>query len=248
MLDQETVRRLKSVLISRAGGYLRNPVRRDGVTCAVCATPTAGFQRCYICNRHRAHTGLADACAFLTYAIAGQQSAYVMRGYKARPPLEEHRAIVRLLLAVGLSGHAPCPSALAGVPVTHWASVPSLPAQPGEHSLHKIATSLAPGSEVSLSAASEARFPREVSPDHFHSAAPLPLGSHVLLMDDTWTGGGHAQSAALSLRRAGAARVSVLVVARWIKKDFGDNAGFLRDLADRDYDPVICPWTGANCP
>jgi hypothetical protein len=171
-----------------------------------------------------------------------------MRGYKARPPLEEHRSIVRLLLAVGLSGHATCPDVLVGAPVTHWASVPSLPARAGEHSLHKIVANLAPGSEASLFAAPGTRSPRMVSPDHFRSDTPLPRGSHVLVLDDTWTGGGHAQSAALSLRRAGAARVSVLVVARWIKKDFGDNAGFLRDQADRDYDPAICPWTGSKCP
>jgi predicted amidophosphoribosyltransferase len=248
MLDQEAIQRLSSALVSRAGGYLRNPVRQDGLTCAVCATPVVGYQRCFACSRHRAHEGLADACAFLAYAIAGQQSGYVMRGYKARPPLEEHRTIVALLIALGISRHAACPSTLAGVPVTRWASVPSLPAQAGEHPLHKIVRSLGPGEEASLSAASAARSPREVSPEHFRLDTPLPQGTHVLLIDDTWTAGGHAQSAALSLRRAGAARVSLLVVARWIKKDFGSNAGFLRELADHDYDPGICPWTGSSCP
>jgi hypothetical protein len=67
-------------------------------------------------------------------------------------------------------------------------------------------------------------------------------------MDDTWTSGGHAQSAVLALRKAHAAYVSVLVVARWVKEDFGDNAKFLRSLSDRDYDPDICPWTGGACP
>jgi len=70
----------------------------------------------------------------------------------------------------------------------------------------------------------------------------------VLLIDDTWTSGGHAHSAALSLRNAGAARVSVLVVARWLKEDYGNNKQFLADLAARDFDPRICPWTGGPCP
>jgi len=52
----------------------------------------------------------------------------------------------------------------------------------------------------------------------------------------------------LALRRAGATHVSLLVVARWIKEDYGDNARFLRDLAGQDYDPEICPWTGGSCP
>jgi hypothetical protein len=42
--------------------------------------------------------------------------------------------------------------------------------------------------------------------------------------------------------------VSVLVVARWLKQDYGDNKGFIAELATRDYDPRICPWTGAACP
>jgi orotate phosphoribosyltransferase len=70
----------------------------------------------------------------------------------------------------------------------------------------------------------------------------------VLLIDDTWTTGGHAQSAVLALRKAGATRVSVLVVARWLKEDYGDNKKFIAELANRDYDPDICPWTGAACP
>ncbi|MCO5972770.1 hypothetical protein [Actinoallomurus soli] len=67
-------------------------------------------------------------------------------------------------------------------------------------------------------------------------------------MEDTWARGGHAQSAALALRKAGADRISVLVVARWINEDFADNRRFVNDLADRDFDPLICPWTGAVCP
>jgi hypothetical protein len=38
------------------------------------------------------------------------------------------------------------------------------------------------------------------------------------------------------------------VVARWLNKEYGDNKSFIAKLADRDYDPLICPWTGAGCP
>ncbi|HUY51869.1 MAG TPA: hypothetical protein VMV92_40245 [Streptosporangiaceae bacterium] len=255
MLDRETVARLDAALVSRAGGYLRNPVRRERVTCGVCATPAAGYEHCYQCKRHLGQDGLADAAAFLTYAVSGRQSGYVMRGYKARPPVPEHRTIVALLLLLALAKHADCPGALAGAAVTHWAVVPSLPARPGEHplrgiagSLHGIAGQLAPGCEARLAGAASVAFPRDVDPAHFSTGARLPGGSHVLLLDDTWAGGGHAQSAVLALRKAGALRVSVLVVARWIKDDFGDNAKFLRELSGRDYDPGICPWTGGGCP
>lgn len=42
---------------------------------------------------------------------------------------------------------------------------------------------------------------------------------HVLLIEDTWTSGGNAQSAALALRRAGAASVTILALARWLNPE-----------------------------
>jgi hypothetical protein len=251
--DPAAVARLSAALVASAGGYLRNAVRQELLTCAVCATPVTGFRLCYQCQRWRGRTGLADATGFLAYAVAGRQSGYVMQGYKARPPVPEHRTIVTLLVLLGLARHARC-AANAGcagqapVPVTHWATVPSLPARPGEHPLHAIAGRLAPGGEVVLGAAGEVEYSRDVDPGHFRAAAPLPAGAHVLLVDDTWARGGHAQSAVLALRAAGAARISVLVAARWINEDFGGNAAFLRGLSGRDYDPAICPWTGGACP
>lgn len=248
MLDQETVARLSAALVSTAGGYLRNPVRQDRVTCAVCTTPAAGYEHCFQCNQHRGAGKLADAVAPLTYAVAGQQSGYVMRGYKARPPVAEHRTIVTLLLLLALNTHAKCPARLVGTPVTHWATLPSLPSKPGQHPLHGIVGGLPPGREISLTAASRADHPRDVNPAHFTATMRLRPGSHVLLIDDTWAGGGHAQSGALALRAAGAASVSVLVVARWVNEGFADNATFLRGISGRDYDPRICPWTGGVCP
>ena len=126
--------------------------------------------------------------------------------------------------------------------------MPSLPAKPGEHPLHGIVSKLAPGREIALVASSKARSVREINPEHFSTDVQLPPRSHVLVIDDTWAGGGHAQSAVLALRRAGAAHVSVLVIARWINENFGDNAKFLRELSSRDYDPAVCPWTGGACP
>jgi orotate phosphoribosyltransferase len=99
-----------------------------------------------------------------------------------------------------------------------------------------------------LAAAANVPQPRAVDPDHFTCAVQLPQGSHVLLIDDTWTTGGHAQSAVLALRKAGAARVSVLVVARWLKEDYGGNKTFIAELTTVTMTRGICPWTGAACP
>jgi hypothetical protein len=132
--------------------------------------------------------------------------------------------------------------------VGDFSAVPSLPARPQEHPLRSLVAGHAQGMEAPLVALAAVQDPRAVNPDHFACAISLPQASHVLLVDDTWARGGHAQSAVLALRRAGAAKVSVLVVARWIKEDYGDNKKFIAELADRDYDPEMCPWTGGRCP
>ncbi|WP_433180241.1 hypothetical protein [Actinoallomurus sp. CA-150999] len=248
MITPEAEARLRTALVSAAGGYLRNPLRQANVTCAVCTTPVDGFRCCFSCNAHRVHAGLADAVAPLTYAVGLRQSGYIMRGYKAKPPVEEHRRIVAMLLILALSTHTGCAGVLLNAPVTHWTTVPSLPARSGEHPLHQLVKGTAPGTEIPLVASPNVADPRSVNPDHYTAHGLLPRGSHVLVMDDTWARGGHAQSAALALRRAGAARVSVLVVARWINEGFADNRKFLVDLADRDFDPLFCPWTGETCP
>jgi hypothetical protein len=249
MPDQDALARLSASLVARAGGYLRNPVRRELETCAVCARPCSGSALCYPCRVHRGHAGLADATAFLTYAVAGRQSGHVMRGYKAEPrPVGEHRMVVSLLVAVGLAGHGACPGVLADWPVTHWATVPSLPAKAGEHPLHRLVAGLAPGQEVPLIAAEQVQDPRGARPDHFRAGGAVPAGAHVLVIDDTWASGGHAQSAVLALRTAGAGRVSVLVVGRWLSRHHGGTAELLKELEHSDYDPAICPWTGGSCP
>ena len=148
----------------------------------------------------------------------------------------------------GMPTHTGCAGSLVGTPVSHWAIVPSLPAKPGKHPLRSLVTGHASRSEITLAAAEGIRRPREINPAHFTSAVRLPEQSHVLLIDGTWTSGGHAQSASLALRRVGADKVSVLVVARWLKTDFAENQEFVRQLAERDYDPGMCPWTGSSCP
>jgi predicted amidophosphoribosyltransferase len=44
-------------------------------------------------------------------------------------------------------------------------------------------------------------------------------GRRVLLIEDTWTSGGNAQSAALILRRGGAASMTIVAIARWLKPE-----------------------------
>ena len=60
-------------------------------------------------------------------------------------------------------------------------------------------------------------------PGKYEPAGKLS-GEAVLLLDDTWTTGANAQSAAAALRRAGAAAVAVVAIGRHINPEWGSNA------------------------
>jgi len=61
-------------------------------------------------------------------------------------------------------------------------------------------------------------------------------GADVLLLDDTWVSGASAQSAAVALKRAGAARVAVVVIGRYLNPAEPRSSA----LAIDPYDPGIC--------
>lgn len=191
---------------------------------------------------------LADRVGLSTYAIGQQQSGYMMRLYKAEPPVQGSLRVVALLVWDLLANHLQCAEHLAELPVTHWATVPSLPARTGEHRLHRIAGAYSSGvDEAALVAAMESAGPRSLTSKSFTTPAKID-GAHVLLVDDTWTTGGHVQSAAMTLRSAGAAQVSTYVVARWLAPGWGPTDRLLAQKAAGDWSPDLCPWTAGRCP
>lgn len=192
--------------------------------------------------------------AYASYLDPITQSGHLMRGYKnLQIQSGFHRQTVALMAALGLLGHVACPGVLTGVPVSAWATVPSLPPKPGlpTHALHDIVGKLARqgATEVTLTAATSVADPRDVNPDHY-TASRNAAGKHVLVIDDTWTGGGHATSAALAVRAAGATRVSVLVLARWLANGWEQTTPLWakQELTHPDFNPGICPWTQGPCP
>jgi hypothetical protein len=253
--SEHPVQQLLVTLVNRAGGYLRNTVRIPGRTCPVCSTTTnPGYSWCRACDGHRSFgtsRPTADHVGILTYAVEGKQSHYLMRGYKASEPvsIQEHRSVVTLLAFAGLYLHMECLGRIASLPVTHWTSVPSLPAKPGEHPLHQILGPIMVNiPEIPLTAAVNVSAPRAFRDNHFFAAYQLPYASHVLVIDDTWTSGGHAQSAALAVKFAGASKVSILSLARYFRESYGDNEKFASEYLTQDYDPRRCPWRPEGCP
>lgn len=241
-------------LVRRAGGYLRNPVREAGVTCNVCTTPVDGFDRCFVCqNAYRATSGLADLVIPLAYGIQGAQSAFLLRQYKDNPDgrvRQQHGLVVNWLLYLAILLHEGCIGRRVGRAVGCRFAVPSVRGRLGAHPFELITQQMNATRDSPRLVASQADSgERVVSVDKFALDQETDLaGQHVLIIDDTWTTGANAQSAALASRRSGAAAVSVMVVGRWLRPNFGHNAEFIKTRLGRDYDPWMCPVTGADCP
>jgi adenine/guanine phosphoribosyltransferase-like PRPP-binding protein len=85
---------------------------------------------------------------------------------------------------------------------------------------------------------------REYHPHRYRSIDSL-AEPDVLLLDDTWTTGGHAQSAAAALRAAGARKVALVVIGRHLRRDWevvigGPTCGELFDELPKIFDWSIC--------
>ena len=70
--------------------------------------------------------------------------------------------------------------------------------------------------------------------DFLKYLAVRPLdGEAVLLVDDTWTTGANAQSAAAAVKAAGAGRVAAVAIGRHVNREWGDNDRRLLELEGR---------------
>lgn len=160
---------------------------------------------------------MADVVVPVAYAVKGGVHAGNLWRYKsARAGLtaSASAAALRALLLVFLRDHRACVWRAAGADgPTHLAVVPTARGRPGPHPLRAlIAPCLTmPWAEL---AATRGERGRDLDPDRF-VAAPVP-GARVLLVDDTWTTGASAQSAAMALRGAGAAAVATVVLGRHV--------------------------------
>jgi hypothetical protein len=189
------------------------------VACRVCRGPVAaGFSRCYQCELHWRVAGgsLADAVMPIAYAVKGSQLAADLWRYKNgdRAASEKLRATLRDFLC----DHGPCAWRAAGMaaPPGQVAVVPSGQGRPGPHPLALLVASCVELPPVPLSP----RVPdvprgREIGLGWLRVGGAV-AGESVLVVDDTWVSGGSAQSVAVALKLAGAARVVVVVLGRHV--------------------------------
>ena len=208
--------------------------RRGPAVCRTCFNLTDGYTRCYAC----VHGGDAiDVVAPISYSIAGEQLHHALAAYK-RSSERWTTVLVRQLAAVlwrHLAGHERCLARAAGVP--GFSLVTTVPAGQTRcgvpHPLQGIV-----GRAVEPTRDRHAELLRgggRAAPMHTFSAERFEpvrrlAGEPVLLVDDTWTTGASAQSAAAALKRAGAGPVAAVVIGRHLNRDWHDNDRRLRAL------------------
>ena len=220
----------------------------------MCGTPVDGYERCFRCYQHDTIAGIADVVVPLTYGIERTQSGIPLRHYKDDVSAEaraQHGRLIRRLLYLAIMKHQKCIEKRVGTSITMGVTVPSLNRRPGVHPFTAIAQAMkaVDDDRLALVPAPDAIKERVVSTSQFEVVPKRSLsGRHILVLDDTWTTGSNTQSAALTLRHAGAEHVSVIVIGRWLSPTYGNNAEFIKTRLRRDYDPSICPVTGGACP
>jgi hypothetical protein len=187
--------------------------------CACCRGPSGrGFARCFHCCLHEESAPglLADAVAPVACAPKGSRLATDLWLYKSgRPGAREARWTLLAMLLVFLREEGPRAWRRAGIPPPACACVvPSGRGRPGPHPLRTLLRGgLALPWVPLLSRAGADCWGRALDPRRFCAPGPV-AGRAVLLLDDTWTSGGTAQSAAVALKRAGARSVAVVVAGR----------------------------------
>jgi predicted amidophosphoribosyltransferase len=215
---------------------LRAPRRGPGV-CIRCFnfTREQGHALCFACAVGQRHL---DAMVPIAYSVAHEQLHHDLVRYKryADPWVEMAATRLSLLLGRFLATHESCVAASAGA--TMFDLVTTVPSSHGGrdeyHPLRRIV-----GEMVALTADRHERLLRRSSAavqprvfDSFRYEAVRPLaGANVLLIDDTWTTGASAESAAAALKTAGAARVGAVVIGRHLNRGWLENDQRLRQIA-----------------
>ena len=239
--------------IAASDAYLWSTLRIPGVTCRVCNTPTGGGDICGPCKQHGASDHpVADAVGTLIYAEYGTQSYHLVKHYKGDNPGPSLRPKMSSLLAIGLQGHQDCIMEISSSHDMGWAVVPSTRRPGPDQPLRQVVLTFAnPGREVRLGVAPTILDPRALDPAHFPLAPGQVLPDSVVVVDDSWASGGHAQSVAAALKLAGVRHVAVFAVARLLDPNWRDTDMFLKSQprGTRVFEPTRCPWTADGvCP
>ena len=208
-------------------------------TCTRCFNFTDGYELCYACIRQE---NSLRTFAPISYSVAHEQLHHALATYKRLAGSVGRRLAVQLAAVLWryLDRHEACLAKAAGVEA--FPLVTTVPsgdrARDETHPLRWIVgEAVAPTRdrhERLLRRSSAPVGPRAFAPDKFAIERRLS-GEPVLLIDDTWTTGANAQSAAAALKAAGAGPLAALVIGRHVNREWHENDPRLRALGCFDW-------------
>ncbi|MBV1947585.1 hypothetical protein KUF69_14425 [Streptomyces sp. BV129] len=236
-------------LSARYANFLVHPLLHGPGVCQVCRGPAkAGYPTCWPCSEagRILGTGVADAVAPVSLALKGEQYANELWRYKnaVGPQQQYFRMGLAAVLWRFVAMHEECIATHCAVP--GFDTVTTVPSTSGRHD-HPLRTLVADMVGVTRDRYRELLTPtpaaaalgRVASPARYTSSAIW--GEHILLIDDTWTTGSHAQSASAALKAAGAGSVAVVVLGRHLNSDYGDTAIHVQQARLRRFSWGACP-------
>jgi len=238
------LRAVHEYIESSGSAFLKNVRWVPGLTCRRCAgIPSPGYDTCLACSTRSRQSGLVDRLGFVTYAWPDGQAGRTMHAYKGGG--ETSYQLVDALLTYAAAAHWGCAVDNDGATPTSWAYVPSLSGRQGTHPIQQIASRfLKRVPAIEITPTPRPGGTRSFDPGHFKARSTD--AKHVILFDDTWTSGGHMESASAALKAAGAETVTGLVVARWVVPSWANTKAVMDVFADA-FDPDICPYSGERC-
>ncbi|WP_329301043.1 hypothetical protein OG410_23745 [Streptomyces sp. NBC_00659] len=241
-------------LSDRYANFLIHPLPPGPGVCQICRGPARfGFPTCWWC--HQAGTvlgaGVADTVVPISLALKGEQYANELWRYKNAPGAQQRYFSTGLAAVLWrfLARHERCIAHQCRV--LGFDTVTTVPSTSdrADHPLRAMAADMVGVTreryrDLLVPAPKAADLGREVSLARYTSSALW--GENVLLIDDTWVTGNHAQSAAAALRAAGAGSVAVVVLGRHLNKSYGDTAVHIEQARLRRFAWDIClprPWS-----
>lgn len=230
-------------------GRLCRPVpgRGRGV-CPVCrGCPHPGYALCFSCAQVQAQ--LSRPCTPVVpvslYRIPGPLHQ-VLRRYKdgATARARDHdAAVLARLLDRFLADHGPCLERRAGQGWDLLTTVPSTVGRPGRHPLEEALDTVPwlAARRRSLVVPTAVATGHNRASDRAFAVTRAIRGASVVVVDDTYTSGARAQSAAAALRRAGAAVAAIVPVGRVVDPAHGHHAAaWWAHLSAQPYDFTRC--------
>jgi predicted amidophosphoribosyltransferase len=234
-----------------SGAYLRAmrnvPPVAPGI-CEICKTfIDESFTTCYACL---SQPNRLDVVVPITYSEHLGQMHTALRYYKDGVPDVQRYVMPRLaaILWRFLEEHEPCVARAAGVRrFTVVTTVPS--SAPDRDEMRKNLRTIVGWCDPIknryrrvLRATGDAP-PGRAYDERRYVASERADDESVLLIDDTWTTGGHAQSAAHALGRAGASDVALVVIGRHLNPEWevaGKTSADLFEELPKPFDWATC--------